>query len=153
MRSCRPKRNFLVSSQAMSLRLVALWACAYTVKAGFFCKAAWCSDGSVCCKNDAYGLCDSPGGIINLCAPGSHCNQQTGNCYVGETEPEEEDEVDLGFYCKAAWCSEGSVCCSNDAYGLCGSPGTTCCFSPNGGIINLCAPGSHCNQETGNCYA
>merc|ERR1719343_1541570 len=110
MRSCRPKRNFLVSSQAMSLRLVALWACAYTVKAGFFCKAAWCSDGSVCCKNDAYGLCGSPGttccfspgGIINLCAPGSRCNQQTGNCYVGETEPEEEDEVDLGFYCKAA---------------------------------------------------
>merc|ERR1719414_1864681 len=64
--------------------------------------------GSVCCSNDAYGLCgspgttccESPGGTINLCAPGSHCNQQTGNCYVGETDPEE----DQGFYCKAAWC-------------------------------------------------
>merc|ERR1719468_1027309 len=144
----------------MSLRLLALCGCAYTVKAlvdqeGFFCKAAWCSEGSVCCSNDAYGLCgspgttccQSPGGVINLCAPGSKCNQQTGNCYVGK-KPE---EAGLGFFCKAAWCSEGSVCCSNGAYGLCGSAGTTCCESP-GGVINLCAPGSHCNHQNGHCY-
>merc|ERR1712007_126551 len=56
-----------------------------------------------------------------------------------------------GFFCKAAWCSEGSVCCENDSYGLCGSPGTTCCESP-GGVLNLCAPDTHCNIENGHCY-
>merc|ERR1711972_785994 len=128
---------------------------------GFFCKAAWCSTGSVCCSNNAYGLCgspgttccESPGGVINLCAPGSVCNHATGNCYVAEPGAflQNSQANPKGFFCKAAWCSEGSVCCSNNAYGLCGSPGTTCCYSP-GGVINLCAPGSKCNQATGNCY-
>merc|ERR1712045_42526 len=90
--------------------------------------------------------CESPGGIINLCAPGSHGNEGNGHCYANPPQP-----ADHGFWCGAAWCSKGSVCCKNGAYGLCGSPGTTCCESP-GGIINLCAPGSQCNQHTGNCF-
>merc|ERR1719203_1258239 len=57
-----------------------------------------------------------------------------------------------GFWCKAAWCSNGSVCCETSAYGLCGSPGSTCCVSP-GGVINLCAPGSYCDHDNGHCYA
>merc|ERR1712226_746692 len=84
----------------------------------------------------------------NLCAPGTHCNVENGHCSVGDnsTTPEK------GFFCKAAWCSEGSVCCENDSYGLCGSPGTTCCESP-GGVLNLCAPGSYCKHENGHCSA
>merc|ERR1711981_489471 len=132
---------------------------------GFFCGAAWCSGGSVCCKNGAYGLCgspgttccESPGGVINLCAPGSSCNSGNGHCYVDPPsyanpamlQTQSHSEAD-GFFCGAAWCAEGSVCCNNGAYGLCGSPGTECCLSP-GNVINLCAPGSYCNKENGHC--
>ena len=127
---------------------------------GFFCKAAWCSTDSVCCKNHAYGLCgspgtnccESPGGVLNLCAPGTHCNIENGHCPVGDNPTTPPPVYEKGFFCKAAWCSEGSVCCENGSYGLCGSPGTTCCESP-GGVLNLCAPGSYCNHENGHCSA
>merc|ERR1712066_1003271 len=49
-----------------------------------------------------------------------------------------------GFFCNSAWCSEGSLCCDNGNYGLCGSPSSSCCYSPSG-IINICSPGSCCN--------
>jgi len=58
-----------------------------------------------------------------------------------------------GFFCKAAYCAKNAVCCQNHAYGLCGSPGTTCCYAPESGIINLCAPGSKCNTHNGHCHA
>merc|ERR1712007_126550 len=68
------------------------------------------------------------------------------------TTPTPPPVYEKGFFCKAAWCSEGSVCCENGSDGLCGSPGTTCCESP-GGVLNLCAPGSYCNHENGHCSA
>mmetsp|Transcript_135042 Transcript_135042/g.431118 ORF Transcript_135042/g.431118 Transcript_135042/m.431118 type:complete len:131 (-) Transcript_135042:445-837(-) len=58
-----------------------------------------------------------------------------------------------GFFCRAAWCANKAVCCENHAYGLCGSPGATCCYAPVSGIINLCAPGSECNKHSGHCHA
>ena len=108
-------------------------------------------------KEKTYELPDGniiPVGLKFGMATGMHC--AGGSCEAHNTTGDNEismlqterSKSNGGFWCKAAWCSTGSVCCDNGAYGLCGSPGTTCCESP-GGIINLCAPGSQCNEGMG----
>merc|ERR1711879_1118281 len=55
--------------------------------------------------------------------------------------------------CGAMICSKESTCCDEAPTGICGSPESTCCYNPEKTIANLCAPGSSCNANSGNCFA
>lgn len=117
------------------------------------CGAMICSKESTCCDEAPTGICGSPEStccynpektIANLCAPGSSCNTNSGNCYASS----------LGqFQCGVIACAKESVCCEEAPTALCGSKGSTCCYNKEKTIANLCAPGSSCNFNTGNCFA
>merc|ERR1712113_849512 len=118
----------------------------------FQCGAIACAKESTCCDEAPTALCggkkstccyNQDKSIANLCAPGSSCNENTGNCYASS----------LGqFACGAIACSKDSVCCDEAPAALCGSKGSTCCYDPFKKVANLCAPGSFC-LPTGTCAA
>eukprot|EP00413_Alexandrium_margalefii_P040892 CAMPEP_0204603108 /NCGR_PEP_ID=MMETSP0661-20131031/57056_1 /ASSEMBLY_ACC=CAM_ASM_000606 /TAXON_ID=109239 /ORGANISM="Alexandrium margalefi, Strain AMGDE01CS-322" /LENGTH=158 /DNA_ID=CAMNT_0051614147 /DNA_START=71 /DNA_END=550 /DNA_ORIENTATION=+ len=122
------------------------------------CGALFCADNALCCDQAPAALCGSPEStccynpsktMANLCAPGTHCDASTGHCYIGMMATSNSSIRKCG----AIICAPGSVCCDGAPAALCGAPGTTCCYNPGRSIANLCAAGSHCNAETGNCYA
>jgi hypothetical protein len=93
-------------------------------------------------------------------AVGAACSDDAGTC-----QNETQDEVSMlshgtrqriathGFQCGALVCAAGSLCCDEAPAALCGSAKSTCCYNPGKTIANLCAPGSSCNTNTGNCFA
>jgi len=117
----------------------------------FQCGTISCSSGSTCCSAGPTPLCGSPDStccynanktVANLCAPGSSCDGH-GNCIVDETM----------FKCGNIYCSDGTTCCDEAPTALCGGAGSTCCYNAFKTVANLCAPGSACNEITGNCFA
>merc|ERR1719188_633282 len=116
----------------------------------FQCGAISCSAGSTCCSDAPTPLCGSPDStccynptktIANLCAPGSRCNAD-GNCVADHTM----------FKCGNIYCSNGTTCCDKGPTALCGGAGSKCCYNAFKTVANLCAPGSACNEITGNCF-
>eukprot|EP00415_Alexandrium_ostenfeldii_P001669 UN1669 len=124
------------------------------------CGALFCAEGSVCCDKAPLALCGFPGStccynpgrtIANLCAPGSRCNLATGNCYLPGWSLQ-SNRSSSSFQCGALICAQGSRCCNQAPAALCGSPDSECCYNPSKSIANLCAKGTYCNHDTGNCY-